>query len=112
MTLWKVGIKMKKEFLFDNIGVGEKVYKEILKHCLDMEYNTSGFEYDICASFNTYNQALKFAIEKDMISPMDLVELDTDTTELHDFISDLTFSETQSNYEFVFSGDTWYLLKI
>jgi hypothetical protein len=107
-----VGIKMRNvKWLVNGIGVIEKVYTDILEHCKDLEYNTSGFTYSICGSFSTYNQVLKFAIENDMISPIDLIELDTDTTELHDFISDLTFSETQSNYEFVFSGDTWYLLK-
>jgi hypothetical protein len=104
---------MKKvKWLINDIGVFDSVYKDILQHCKDLEYDTSGFKYYIAGSFDSYNQVLKFAIEKDMIKPMDLVELNTNDIELHDFISDLTFSETKNDFEFVFSGDKWFLLRV
>ena len=67
---------MKKEFLFDNIGVGKKVYKEILKHCLDMEYDTSGFEYDICGAYDNIDNVLNFMIRNEMIKASALFDLD------------------------------------
>ena len=102
---------MKKvNWLVNDIGVVEKVYNDILQHCLDMEYNTSGFNYYICGSFDNHKQVLRFMIEHSIITPIDLINLDK-TTDLDTFISELTFNETQSNYEFVFSDNQWYLLR-
>lgn len=100
----------KVKWLVDDIGVDEKVYTDILQHCKDLEYNTSNFRYYICGSFDTHKQVLRFMIENSMISPMDLINLDKNT-DLDTFISELTFNENKSNYEFIFSGDDWYLLR-
>jgi hypothetical protein len=103
---------MKKvKWLKDDIGVFENVYKDILQHCKDLEYNTSGFTYYISGSFDTHKQVLRFMIEHSMISPIDLVNLDKDT-DLDNFISEFTFNESKSNYEFVFSNDNWFLLSV
>jgi len=101
---------MKKEFLFDNIGVGKKVYKEILKHCLDMEYDTSGFEYDICGAYDNIDNVLNFMIRNEMIKASALFDLDKES--VIDFIENLSFNESQSVYEFVNVDNVFYLLKI
>jgi hypothetical protein len=101
---------MKKEFLFDNIGVGKKVYKEILKHCLDMEYDTSGFEYDICGAYDNIDNVLSFMIRNEMIKASALFDLDKES--VIDFIENLSFNESQSIYEFVNVDNVFYILKI
>jgi hypothetical protein len=105
----KVKIMKKLKWLKNDIGVDSKVYNDILKHCKDLEYNTSGFTYSICGSFDTHKQVLRFMIENVMISPIDLVNLDKDT-DLDNFISEITFTESKSRYEFVLSDNQWYLL--
>lgn len=100
-------------WLVNDIGVDEIVYQEILQHCLDYGYDDSGFNYYICGSFDDYDSVLRFAVKNEMITPMDLVDLDTNTTELFDFITDLSFASTRTKYEFVFSASQlqWYLLR-
>ena len=100
----------KKEFLFDTIGVSDKVYKKIKQHCLDMEYNTSGFEYDICGAIENADNVLSFMVSHEMIKPSDLFGLDKES--VVEFIESLSFNETQSLYEFVNVDSVFYLLKI
>jgi hypothetical protein len=100
----------KKEFLFDNVGVSKKVYKEILEHCLNMEYDTSGFEYDICDTFYKVNDVLNFMIRHEMIKATDLLNVDKE--KVVEFIESLSFNETQSVYEFVNVDNVFYLLKV
>jgi hypothetical protein len=110
-TTFKGEKKMgKKEFLFDNVGVSKKVYKEILEHCLNMEYDTSGFEYDICDTFYKVNDVLNFMIRHEMIKATDLLNVDKE--KVVEFIESLSFNETQSVYEFVNVDNVFYLLKV
>jgi hypothetical protein len=102
----------KVNWLVSSIKISNKGYNDIKLNCEVYNYQERETTFDIVKRFENYDEVLKFLINQNEITPMELVELDTSIYELHDFIIDITI-RNGNDFEIIFSDNDkcYYAIK-